>query len=480
VTAEDVVATYRLFMDERILYFASQLVFGKLGEPVALSKYIVQVQVVEESWRNFLYFSTGLTIMPAHEISIPGDEYLSEYQNKYTAVTGPYTLHPEDVVTGRSLVLRRRDDWWDEGNPAWAGLWNFDEYEFVVVTDSSLTLEKVKKGDIDYYDGVSASQWVNELVPEKLDAVRRGLVQKRKFFNDDSVGPAGFAMNMTRPPLDDLRIRKALAHLLNREQLLEKRFFGEYESLDSYFQYGDYRNPDNGMVAFDLFAAIDLLEEAGWTEVDDEGIRVKGGKRLGFDLAYRSELAVPYLTIYQDDCRKAGVEMNLTEVDGATFWKNIQDRTYDLADQGWGALPFPNPETMWSSELADQGNSNNITAFSDPRVDELLDEYDVEYDLERRAEIIREIDGIIFAAHPYVLSWCLPAQRVLYKNKFGMPKWGVGRTRDKSNMMYSWWVDPEGQALFEQAMQDDSVVLPTEPVDHRFWAAWHEAQEKPD
>ena len=101
LTAHDVVATYNLRMDDRILFPSEQLVFGKLDTPVALSKYIVQVTVKDENWRNFLYFS-GMAIFPAHQISIPGDEFLKEYQNKYHAMSGAYTLKEESVVKNKS------------------------------------------------------------------------------------------------------------------------------------------------------------------------------------------------------------------------------------------------------------------------------------------------------------------------------------------------------------------------------------------
>ena len=476
VTSADVLATFHLLMDDGILFPSNKIVFGKFDPPVAVSKYIVQVHVREESWRNFLYFGSSMTIMPAHQISIPGAEYLREYQNKYHAVTGPYTLDAAGLEMNRSASLVRRDDWWDKDNPAWVGMWNIDEFKFVVVTDRQMAFEKTKKGEIDYYVIPKAQWWAEELVPEKVDAVRRGLLQKRKFYNAAPVGTTGLALNMTRPPLDDLNVRKALAHLRNRELMMDQLFFGEYEPLDSYWQYGEYRNPNNGRTAFDSFEAVSLLEKSGWTETDSEGYRKKGGKRLELSLDYRSELSEPSLTIFQEDCKKAGIKINLQRVDNAAFWKNLRQREYDIANQAWGALVFPNPETSWNGKLAAQVDNNNVTAFSDPRVDELLVEYDRCYEPGRRAEIIREIDGIVFAAHPYVLDWYSPAQRVVYANKYSMPNFGVWRTKDRTDMMYCWWQDPEKARLYEEALKDSSKVLETEPIEQRFWEAWQAAQ----
>ncbi len=179
VTSADVVATFNLLMDDRLLLPSNLETFGKFEVPVAHSKYIVSVKVKEESWRNLMYFG-GMSLFPAHEISIPGDEYLKEYQNRYTAVSGPYNLADKDVDLNRSITLRRRDDWWAKDNPAYMGAYNFDAYNFKIVLDASLAFEMAKKGELDYYTVPRAQWWVQELVGEKVDDIKRGILQKRK------------------------------------------------------------------------------------------------------------------------------------------------------------------------------------------------------------------------------------------------------------------------------------------------------------
>ncbi|MDF1837456.1 MAG: extracellular solute-binding protein [Planctomycetota bacterium] len=477
VIAQDVVATYKLLMDDTLLFPSNKVVYGKFEPPVALSKYIVQVKVKEESWRNLMYFA-GMGIFPAHEITIPGGEYLEEYQNRYTALTGAYTLKPDDIVMNQTLALTRRDDWWAKDNPAFTGIYNFDKYTFQVITDPTIAFEKAKKGELDYYVPPKAQWWVEELVSEKVDGIQRGLIQKRKFYNDAPVGTGGLALNTTRAPLDDLNVRKALVLLRNRPLLIDKLFFNEYAPLDSYWHYGTYRNKANGMSPYDPVQAVELLKDGGWNELDSDGYRTKDGKRLSMELSYRSKISEPSLTIYQQDCKKAGIEITLKLIDPAAYWKNVRQREYMIASQSWGALVFPNPETSWKGELALVKDNNNITGFSDPRVDELLGMYDREYDPAKRSSLIQEMDAIIFAQHPYVLDWYNPAQRVIYQNKYKMPEWGVWRTNDRSDMMYSWWVDPEMEAKLEAARKDRNLAVDTLPIDHRFWQEWNETQSK--
>ena len=476
VVSDDVIATYRLLMDTRILFPSSQEVFGKFEEPIAQSKYIVSVKVKTESWRNLLYFGTN-ALMPAHEISIPGDEYLKEYQNRHPALSGPYELKPEDIVTNQSLTLTRRTDWWAADNPGFQGLYNFDKYNFTIIRDPATAYEKAKKGDLDYYYVNRAKYWVEELVPEQVDGLKRGTIQKRKFFNDAPVGTQGIALNMSKPPLDDLRIRKALAFIQDRETLIKTIFFNEYAPMDSYWQYGDFRNPDNSAVPFDLFSAVELLEEAGWKEIDSDGYRVKDGKRLKLNLAYNNKQAEIYLTPYQENCKKAGIELEMQLLTPAAAWSNLTAREYQLASTAWGGLTFPNPETSWKGTLADSTNNNNVTGFRSEAVDKLLVEYDKEFDPANRSAIIRKIDGLVFEQHPYVLAWYGPAQRVLYQNKFKMPELGIWRYSTYSDLMYSWWIDPQMEADLEKANADPSITLETLPVEHKFWPAWNEKNQ---
>jgi microcin C transport system substrate-binding protein len=470
VTAQDVVASWKLRMDPKCLDPSSLATYGKLEEPKALSKYIVQVKCRVPNWRNFLYFASSMRIFPAAEVSIPGDEYLDKYQNAYTASSGPYIVKSESIKMGTSLELTRREDYWDTDNPAWVGLWNIGTFRFDVVMDSSLAFEKVKKGEIDYYLVPRAQWWAEDT--EQLEAVERGLLVKCKYYTDAPSGTSGVAINTKRPPLDQLDMRRALQALYHRELYIDKLYFNEYLPLTSYFQGGDYQNQNNEAYTYDPFLAVELLEGMGWTEKNKEGTRIKDGLLLEFDLAYRSKFSESALTIFQEDAKDAGIKINLVFETPATLWKNVRTKQYQLASMAWGALVIPNPETSYGGHLADLVDNNNITSFKNDRVDELCKAYDEEYEVDRRREIVREIDGIIYAKMPYILAWYSPAQRMLYWNKFSQPPWGAMRTNDYDALPYTWWVDPAKEARLEECRADPTQTMDPGPRVNRFWKVW--------
>ncbi|MEZ4237858.1 MAG: ABC transporter substrate-binding protein [Myxococcota bacterium] len=424
ITAEDVVATYDLLMDPTLRDPSAILTYGKLDRPVAKSKYIVEVTAKEDNWRNFLYFAGSMAILPAHQIKgLKGSDYLDRYQFAYTATSGPYEVKADAIDMGNSITVTRRADWWGEPNPAWDGWYNIGTLKYVVVKDPQLQFEKIKKHELDYMF-VPKAQWWAEDIPA-LDSVQRGLLVPRKFYTDAPIGTSGIALNTQRPPLDDPKVRRALLLLYDRPTMIEKVFFGEYEPLTSYYQGGMYANPNNQEYPYDEVGAVELLEEAGWKEKNAEGYRMKDGQELVLNLIYRSQLSERSLTVYQEACKRAGVRLELQLLTPAALFKNVQDKEYQTSEMAWGALLFPNPETSWSSKLADQPANNNITGFADPQVDELLTEYDVR----SGSRLVRQIDGILYEQNNYVLGWYSPSQRVLYWNKFGMPAWGVADRR---------------------------------------------------
>jgi microcin C transport system substrate-binding protein len=469
VTAEDVVATWKLRMDPKCRYPSSIQTYGKLDQPVAKSKYIVEVHCKDDNWRNFLYIG-GMGILPAKEISIPGDQYLDRFQNAFTAMSGPYTVRPEDVRMGQSLALTRRKNWWGAKNPAFSGLYNLDTIVYEVVKDPSLAYEKAKKGDLDLYI-VPKAQWWAEEIP-KLDPVKRGLLRMLKIYNDAPIGTSGLALNMRKAPLDDLRIRKALQFLYNRPLMIRKLYFNEYEPL-TFYEGGIWANPDNKEFPYDPVAAVELLEQAGWTEFDRELYRVKDGRVLKFEIIYRTPLSERSLTIFQEDCKKAGIKIELKLLTAATLWKTLTQKEYEICDMIWGALVFPNPETSFGGKLADQVSNNNVTSFKDPRVDALCREYDLAPDVASRVAIIRKIDGLVYEQVPYVLGWYLPSIRILLWNRYGMPPWGCERTLDNSDPFWEvFWVDPAKEKALEEARRSGGT-LPPEEQRILFWRAWN-------
>ena len=476
VTTEDVIATWKLLVDPGILEAYSNILYGSYEEPVAESMYIISVKSKQLNWRQLLYFSASMFILPSHYIGgISGSEYLEKYQMKFIPGSGPYLIDENDVKKGQSVSIRRRSDYWAEDEKYNTGLYNFDLVRFDIVQDPSLEFEKFKKGDIDVMNVGRAQWWAERFDFEDYE---RGLVQKRKVYNENPNGVSGICLNMRKYPFNDIKIRQAFAYLFDRDKFNEKLFFQSYFPVYSFFPGSVYENPDNPKINFDIDKAQQLLTEAGWKEKNAEGYLIKEGKIFEVELPYGFPGAERYLTIYQEDLKKVGVKLNLRQLDGSTNFKLGNERNFDLITINWSGLAIPNPESSMGPGTADEPNTTNWPGIKDARIDELCGKYNLSFDRNERIKIIREIDFIATSMQPYVFGWYAPYQRLAFHNKFGFPKWILPRTEDYLRIPILWWNDPEKAAEYEDARKDKNIVLPKGEVDQKYWIELREKREK--
>ena len=476
VSAEDVIATWKLYTDKTVQDPLRNSMYSKYEEPVAESKYIVRVKSKERGWTGFYYFS-GLPVYPAHALKgITGADYIRNFNDKMLPGSGPYMVTPQDLEKGNVVHIRRRMDYWAEKSRRNIGLNNFAEIRDITVRDRNLEFEMVKRGDLDYFNVNRAQMWVEEL---NFDKVQNGLMQKRKVWNHAPQSIQGIAMNTRRPPYDYLRVRQALRHLFNRELMIQKLTFNEYLPLNSTYPGTIYENLSNEKVKYDPQTAVTLLAEAGWKDRNAQGQLVKNGAPLALELLYYDRQSERFFTIFQEDLRKVGINLNLRYSTPETAFKLMDEQQFGMFSVSWGGGgPFPLPEQFWQSDQADVKSSGNITGFKNPRVDAIIAEYNREFDVKKRAGLLRELDGIVMSQHHYILEWYAPFQRMLYWNKFGQPKGLITRIGDYRDPLSLWWIDPEKSAALDQALKDPSKKLAVGASEDKYWLEFAKVEEQ--
>ncbi|MBN1968139.1 MAG: hypothetical protein JXR48_15080 [Candidatus Delongbacteria bacterium] len=478
VVAEDILYTWRLHMDEGILSPYDQQTYGDYEEPEIISKYMIKVRAKKLNWRLFLYLSNDTFIFPAHHLKkIDGKGYMEKYQWKMLPGTGPYVLDEKNTIKGQKIAIRRRSDFWGENYKVNIGMNNFDKINIVVIRDEVLVKEKLKKGEIDFYNVNRAQWWVNEFNEKDptppFEELTRGLVQKKKVYNFLPKGVSGLAFNMRKAPFDDIRIRKAFAMLWNRDQLINTLFYNEYRKINSSFPGSIYENKENLKIEYNPTEANKLLDEAGWKSRNSEGFRTNdNGELLEIDFMIEQS-SERIFTPYQEDLKKSGVKLNLKIADRNTMFQAVNERRFKIHYQSWTGAFFPNPESSLHSRTADPDNTTNITGFKNSRVDEISDLYNESFDTVERIGLIKELDKIVSENVHYAYGWYTPyGLRCVYWNKFGMPKSVIGYADDWRIVPKLWWYDKTKAEIVKKGMLDKSVTMPAEDIEvdffHRF------------
>jgi microcin C transport system substrate-binding protein len=479
VTTEDVIASWRLKVDEGLLMLGDAIIYREFEEPVAHSPYILSTISNRSSWRQLMNFSANMMIYPAHLIGgITGKQYMEEYQNKPLPGSGRYLIRLEDVRQGNSFAITRVSNYWDRDNPNKAGQYNFHQVRFVAITDETLAREKTKKGELDLYYVNEAKYWVRELTGEKIPQIERNWLLKRKIHNDNPSGMQGFVFNTREEPFSDLRVRRAVALLMDRQALIDKLFHGEYLHIDSFYPGGIYENPKNPVLRYSPEEAIGLLEAAGYDRLDGDGVRSNAeGRRLEFELmSPESPASERLLTVLQENLAQGGVRMTLKPTTFSTRIKMLNDRKFKVYYGAWTGSLFPDPRSSWHSEFAVGPDTGNHPGVIDARIDSLIARYDITFDAAERVRQMQQIDRLLMDGHYFAHAWYGPYSRLVYWNKYGMPDWVLPRTYDYRDVIRLWWYDPDRHRALRAAIASGET-LPPVPTEVAWWAE-HAAQEE--
>lgn len=456
ITAEDVVWTWNTILDPKHLTGPHKVDLERFDPPEALDERTVRFTAQEAHWKNLLTIA-GFNVLPKHAM---GTQDFNKIHFEFPVVSGPYRL--AELKEGFYSRLERREDWWQRAAMRNQGVANFQSIRFMYFQERDNAFDALKKGTVDFFAVYTAHQWVNQTSGDRFD---RNWIVKQRVENYNPVGFQGFAMNLRRPPFDDVRVRKALALLLNREKMNSTLMYDQYFLHRSYYE--DLYSPEhpcpNPLVSFDKEAARALLAEAGWQANPATGILEKDGRPFRFSFLNRDGSSDKFLVIYKEDLKDVGIEMDLVQKDWSAWMKDMDEFNFDMTWAAWGGGIWRDPESQWSSREADRPASQNITGFKDARVDELIAAQRTEFDLEKRNAILRELDSILVAEFPYVLLWNINYTRLLYWNKFGMPDTVLGKYGDERAAYSLWWYDEDAAADLADALPAERP-LPRRPA----------------
>lgn len=224
-----------------------------------------------------------------------------------------------------------------------------------------------------------------------------------KTSNDLSVYYVGF--NLLNEHFQDIRVRQALAHAVDKE-LIVSSILGDFGYvLDDLFPKAHWTyNPDVTKYPYDLAKAQSLLEEAGYTK-NSSGIYEKDGKALSFTFEVptgkleREKTSV----MLQQMWAELGVQVDILQLDFPTLVTKLlpQDNEgkqravtaedYDAYILGFGVEADPDEYRPYFHTDFMPPNGYNFVSYSDPEMDELLEQQLVETDPAARAEIFHQI-----------------------------------------------------------------------------------------
>lgn len=395
--------------------------------------------------------------------------------------SGPYRI--EKVDSGRSITLKRVEDYWGKDLPVNVGQNNFDRIRYEYYRDSTVALQALFAGGIDFRLENTAKLWATAYdVPQ----VRDGRIVKEMIPNQLPTGMQGFAYNIRREIFKDPRVRQALAYAFDFEWTNETLFYGQYARTESYFSNSElasrglptgeeleilerfrgripeevftqeYEAPSTegpGGLRANLLKAMKLLEEAGWVIEDRRRVNAETGRPFEFEILLNNPDFERICQPFVQNLARLGINARIRTVDTAQYQNRMDNFDFDMTVEVFGQSLSPGNEQrdFWSSEAAQTPGSRNIIGISDPVIDELIDLVISAPDRESLVARTRALDRVLLWGHYVIPHWHMQSFRVAYWNKFSRPEvsppYGLP--------LNAWWIDREKLAEIRKEGQSD-------------------------
>jgi peptide/nickel transport system substrate-binding protein len=422
LTAKDVKFTFDAILDPKNDTPDMRSFLTDIESVEAIDDYTVQIKVSKPYFLNLTILS-GIFVLPEHVYG-KGD-FNTIAANRNPVGSGPYVF--ESWETGGQLMLAKSDTYWGEEKR------HVEKLVYRVITDDNAAFQALKSGEID----------VSRISPEQYELDTSKPSFQKNFYVEKTFSPVDgyfggltyMGWNTRRPKFSDKRVRRALTMLVDRDTLLEKVWRGlgrvatGYHSRDA-----KESNPDIVKIPFDPDGAAKLLEEAGWVDTNNDGVRDKDGIEFKYEFIYSSGINEYEIlaTTYKENLTKAGIEVTLRPLEFATLIESVQERTFDSFVAGWSLTYESDPYQLWHTSQSEQGS--NYTGFGNAETDKLIEDARLEFDRDKRVTLYRRLHQILHDEQPY--TFLFNRQRVvaaskrfqnvtMYKQGFDILEWWV-------------------------------------------------------
>lgn len=447
LTADDYVFAYEMMLSPHINDTFYNRYYGERFEKVEkLDPYTLKIVGKHPSWRALSEYQVTPVAKHATELN---ESWVRRTNWEPPVCVGPYKYGKID--RGKSVQFVRIKDWWGDKKRYLKNRFSFDSIEIKVIRDNDVAFEVFKKDAISSYFVGTASVWAQKT---DFDAVQKGWIIKRKVFNRIPQGTYGIAMNVQDPMLQDKNIRKALQYLFDFEKINKQIMFSSYVRKTSVFGGTPYENPRLKPYPFDLEKAQEYLQKSGWKTRGNDGILTNDkGQRLSLTLTLGAGALEKHMSIYQEDLKKAGIELKIKLVDPATDFRFGMERNFQLSILSRSGGYYPDPEQFFHSSFGKTKGNNNVFGYINSKADQLIEVYNRDLDFKKRQKALYELDDLIHDDAILIEAWTTPYVRMLFWNRFGMPKTIIEKLSSNINDNQTFFLDPRKDAALREAVK---------------------------
>lgn len=400
VTADDVIFTFNTVMDPGVDAASIASMFIDVDKVVPVDKKTVRFFMKRPFFKtldNLSFEDVG--IYPRHIYQFDDPAKFNE-RNSDPVGSGPYIFEKWDV--GNEIVLRRNENYWGTKPKIKKVVYKF-------ISNTVACLQALRTGQVDI------------MIPEpdqfaELDSDRDF---KKRFYYLKYYEPRApfffIGWNIDTPYFSDRRVRLAMTHIVDRKKIIAHLLRGAGRIVTGMFYSESGQNdPDIKPWPYDPERAKELLDEAGWTDHDGDGIRDRDGIPFRFKFMYNSSttLYTRLLKLIKDDGARIGIDVVADPYEWSVLLPRLSDRKFDAMVMGWGGEMIDDPYQLFHSSQI-KNRASNYVGFNDPEADRLIEEARMTLDEDKRNRIFQKIHLILHEEQPYTFLFERPYMRLL-------------------------------------------------------------------
>ncbi|OIP88803.1 MAG: peptide-binding protein [Syntrophobacterales bacterium CG03_land_8_20_14_0_80_58_14] len=394
-TAADVLYTYQVTVDPKTpTAYAGD--FLKVKKAEALDDWTFRATYDKPFAPALMSWSVG--ILPKHLLA--GKEITTSPLGRRPIGTGPYKF--KEWVTGQKIVLVSNPDYF-EGRPY------IDGYILRIIPDTATMFLELRANGIDRM-GLTPLQFTrqteNNLFRENFN--------KYRYL---SFAYTYMGYNLKNPLFADKRVRQAIAHAVNRVEIIDGVLLGLGKPATGPYKPGTWAyNPDVRAYPYDPAKAKALLAEAGWKDLNGDGVLEKDGRPFAFEIITNqgNEIRAKCAEIIQRRLSEVGIKVKIRVVEWAAFVKDfINKRKFDATILGWTIPMEPDLYDVWHSSKTGPEELNFIS-YKNAEVDALIEKGRETFDQSVRKRCYDRIQEILAEEQPYLFLYVPDALPIIH------------------------------------------------------------------
>ncbi len=333
---------------------------------------------------------SGVKVIDDYTLQVTIDAPKSYFLAKLTYPTA-FVVDRDNVITG--------EDWWR--SPSGTGpfkLRKWDENNFLVLEknrDYYGNQAKVDSVVFNLWSGVPMNMYETgevDVAGVSVDYIDKVTDPAGQFYQQLQVAPElsfdyiGF--NVTRPPFDDVNVRRAFTLAVDKDRLISLAFRGMLQRADGILPPGmpGFNDKLSGL-SYDVERAKELIAESEYGSIS-------GLPAIAITTAGRGGLISPALEAIVSQWRQnLGVEVEVRQLEPDRFLYHLREEKDEMFFMGWVA-DYPHPQNFLDV-LFHTGADNNYSEYSSPEVDDLLDRANLEQDYDQSMALYQQAEQVL-------------------------------------------------------------------------------------